>query len=825
MTVRKQKKKKVSSSIEVKIPDQDFIPYVCHYDPNTILTKDGELLQIIRISGFHESVSTEVISLREAIRKSILDHVKENGFAMWFTTIRRKKNIVPDGDFDEAFCGYINQTWIDQNKWDDQYVNELYISIIIEGLDTSISNYESLFRSLSYSSTKKLHSKYLSESHEKLTYLTNQIINDTKEYGAKLLGLREWNGVIYSEPMRLFGKIINLYEERYPITFDDISEKMLSHHIAFGDYSIEVLGKNNKNYATMLSIKEYSEIINDQLDNILQLPFEFIITQSFDFIQHGKDLENYKYQDYILNVSQDHELKSILDLESIVEEKKGLPTDYGEIQTTFMIIGHTKKELENDIELIIERFSELGIAVVRENIFAEHCFWSQLPANFAFIRRQKTIDLDEVAGFAALYNFPAGKLLENHWGPAVTALHTILNTPYFFSFHDGTEGHSMILGDIGLQKNILLNFLIAQSQKFKPKVFYFDFQETAKCFLNIIGGKYYKLIPNENIISKQLTLNPIKSLKTTQDQSFLTDFLINIASIGKNPPPQEEINLINQIIPEVINSEINSLKELIQIFNRNETINLFNHLQNIYNKGIGKIFDHENEINWQDKIIAIDLTEIYNKKVLLAPLVDYLLHQMEKQLDGNPAIIVFNEAWELLDNSIIAPKLDKMLTRFKEKNCVTIFSAYEGNKVAGSKMNQKIIGHFTSKIIFPEQEITEIEHNFYENILHMTKEEINILGIMNPELKQFLLKYGDDSVVISMEFPNNIEIEKLLAADKETKQAYLEILQKYQNSDKATILKETFEKLIDIEKEKIRAIKEEARQKRLAELKAFAEDD
>lgn len=825
MSVRKKKKQKAPGSIEIKLPEEDFVPYVCHYNPNTILTKDGELVQIIRVSGFHESVSSEIVSLREAIRKSILDHVKENGFAMWFTTIRRKKNIVPEGKFDDPFCNYINEVWIEQNSWDNQYVNELYISIISEGLDTSISNFQSLIRSLSYGATKKLHSNHLTKSHERLSNLTSKIIEDISDYGARLLGMREWNGVLYSEPMRLFGKITNLYEDRYPVNYEDISQKMLSHYIVFGDYDIEVLGKNNKNYATMLSLKEYSEIINDQLDNILQLPFEFIITQSFDFIQHGKDLENYKYQDYILNISNDYEMKSILDLESIVEEKKGLPTDYGEIQTSFMIISHEKKDLEKDVSLIIERFSELGVAVVRENIFAEHCFWSQLPANFAFIRRQKTIDLDEVAGFAALYNFPAGKLLENHWGPAATVLHTVLNTPYFFSFHDGVEGHSMILGDAGLQKNVLLNFLISQSQKFNPKIFYFDFQETAKCFINLLNGQYYKLIPNENIVSKKLTINPIKSLKDNRDTDFLISFFVNLANIGKNPPPTQEIELIKEIIPTIIDSEITELKQAIQLFDREETKNLFNHLQNIYNKGIGKIFDGEDEINWQDRIIAIDLTEIYNKKALLVPLVDYLLHQMEKQLDGNPAIIVFNEAWELLDNDIIATKVDKMLTRFKEKNCVTIFSAYEGNKVAGSKMNQKIIGHFTSKFIFPEYEITEVEQNFYENILHMTPEEINMLGLMNIELKQFLLKHGNDSVVISLDFPNNIEIEKLLATEEVTKKVYLDLISENPDIDKVSFLKKIFDTLIKIEKDKIAAAKEELRQKRLTELKAFAEDD
>ena len=66
---------------------------------------------------------------------------------------------------------------------------------------------------------------------------------------------------------------------------------MANHKIAFGDREIEVSGKGNKNFATVLTIKEYHEVSTQSLDKILQLPFEFIITQSFDFFFHKKDLQ------------------------------------------------------------------------------------------------------------------------------------------------------------------------------------------------------------------------------------------------------------------------------------------------------------------------------------------------------------------------------------------------------------------------------------------------------------------------------------------------------------------------------------------------------
>ena len=206
------KKRTEQSGLFAKKPDEDFIPYVCHYDPNTILTKNGELMQIIRITGFNsDSVISRMISLREAVRDAVSDYAHENKFAFWFHTIRRKKNIVPAGKFDDFFSNKINEEWVSENGWDNQYVNEFYITIIIEGLDTSIGNFDSFLRSFSYLSTKSFHHKFLEEHLKKLKQIVTKILTEVEDYGAKILGIRELEGILYSEPMRFFGKISNLY--------------------------------------------------------------------------------------------------------------------------------------------------------------------------------------------------------------------------------------------------------------------------------------------------------------------------------------------------------------------------------------------------------------------------------------------------------------------------------------------------------------------------------------------------------------------------------------------------------------------------------------
>ena len=815
-------KKEKKKNVVAQGPDEDFIPYAIHFDKKTILTKNGELMQIIRVSGFsNTSVYAELIPLREAVRDAIRDNIKQTNFALWFSTIRRKKNISPEGEFSDYLSAKINQTWEELNNLQNDYVNELYITVIIEGLDTSIANFKSIMGSFSKSRNRKLHESFLEKSLKSLTNVTSGILASISDYGAKMLEIKEWEGALYSEQMRFLGKICNLREKHYPLSAIDISSELSINKIAFGNNEIEVSVGKDRNFAAILTLKEYLEISIELLDKILQLPFEFVISQAFDFSYQESDLEFFKYQDRIFRISNDQDFREVIGLANFFESVDGTATDYGKLQTSFMIISNNREDLNNDVRLISEQFQELGIVVVREDIFMEDCFWAQLPANFRFLKRQKVINSYRLAGFSSLYSFASGAIGGNYWGPAVTTFKTITNTPYFFNFHDGDQGHSLFFGKKSSGKTVLLNFVLAQARRFKTKIYYFDFNNKARNFIKMLGGFYYDLSYSNPEEEHCLKMN-ILALNTNPNfRKFLNEFFYSIIYQYKSEIPEIELQNITKIVDKILINKCEKLSEAIQLFNNEETKKIYEILSFWEESGLVKIFDYDREINWSDRIMGFDLSEYSDKEFIVVPILYYMLYKIEDMINGEtPSIIVFKNSKQLLNNEIFTDKIVHLLDRLRLKNCVAIFSFdvedYDNDvKKLLSLVSQKV----SSKFILSDFNVNEE----LKDILKLDDNELRIINYFKDNDRKFLLKFGSNSMVANFDLSNNKALTKLLSSSFEDIAIVEEIFNHAKQGgkiiDNEIAIKQFYDVVETLEQEDIQRKQAEEREANLAKMR------
>ncbi|MEI6731017.1 MAG: hypothetical protein WCL30_07155, partial [Pseudomonadota bacterium] len=326
--------------------------------------------------------------------------------------------------------------------------------------------------------------------------------------------------------------LITMLDLEFPVKEVDLSHYLTDYDVTFGYNAAEVRMRSDgkRRFGTILTIREYKEISTQSLETLLNTNSEFIVAQFFEFIPAAEALKDYAYQKELFEISKADALSEKIGLSGIIASDKGKATDYGRHQLNIFILADSIRILENSVAKTVTSLTKLGMAPIREDIKLEENYWSQLPANFEFIRRVRPINTARIGGFANLSNYPAGKKTGHRWGNAVTTVYTAAKTPYFFNFHLGDNGHTLIAGKEDTGKTVLLNFLIAESRKFNGKLFYFDAGREAEIFIRSLNGQYYNLSPQEQREYAKLDLDLIGNLNFAGDI-----FAFEVGDFAYNP--------------------------------------------------------------------------------------------------------------------------------------------------------------------------------------------------------------------------------------------------------------------------------------------------
>lgn len=762
---------KTGNEVRNEVVVSDFIPFACHYTPSTILTKNGELLKVIKITGSKESENKD---LRLIIRRTILKHIPDDNYSIYFHTVRRKKDLGFSAEYPELFSAYVNKRWREAHSWDKKYTNELYVTILYEGQNLNIKSIKDYLRSLTYYTEKKFRNKYLDDSVKNLSDTVKKILDDLKPHGARLLGMSDKNGVLYSEPQQFFSKIVNLSDVKFQVEKTDLSKQLPTHRISFGFNALEVRGETGRHFASIFSIKEYIDLSPKAFDKFIQLPMEFIITESVNFINKNEALKRFKYQHYIFSLSKDYDFERLTGIEEIIKSEKGKATDFGEHQITIMILEDNLKLLEEEVEKFIEAINSLGIMVVREDVMMEDCYWSQLPGNFFFSRRRSLMPSSKMAGLASLYNSPSGNAYGVGWGEAITVFKNEVGSPYFFNFHDESgAGHTLVVGSENSGKRTLVNFILSESRKFGTKIFIIDDSRKSEAFVRASGGNFYDVT--------RLNINPLLLKEAEDSKKFLRAwFEYLITSEEDKMVTEVERAKINQVVHSILMLPLSerTIEKIIPLFNTEDGKRIKEKLSIWHSGGkYSNLFNGiEDKLDLSKSVNGFNVSGLLEDKNLLGPVLSYIIFRIRTAISGNsPSVIVINNAFGLLDNYVFAIHVERWLDYYKQKNCVIVFVNDVIHNSEKSRISSEIIKKFTTKIFFPISKTSETMGSYYG----LSLENIEKLMKLNKSKRLFMIKQAGQDAIINMNTENFSDIMPILSLKKENEVVLDNVMNKF----------------------------------------------
>ena len=795
----------------------EFVPVACHYDENTLLTKNGELLQTIQIRGINsENISKNLFNLREVVRASIRDNIECNKFAFWIHTVRRKADLDDDTEYHGFLAANVHDIWRRKNYWHDKFVNRLYITIVHDSPALKLTNFNSWVNSLSNKAVASFEEKFFKKASVELCKTVDSILDSLSAYGAKKLGIRMEGEECYSDPMFLYRRIMQLSEEDCPVPVADISAALASHNYAVGSDKIEVIGEDGKKFAAMMSIKEYQEISSEALDKFLQIPVEMIATEVFYFVDRHEVASAFEKQDYILGISGASDLRKLKGLDKILDAGDD-GVKFCRQKISFMVMGEDLSALDRQVSQASEALSKIGIVHVREDINLEKTFWAQLPGNFSFLSRMKPTIFNNVAALASLHNFPTGNQY-NPWGRAITLLRTEKGTPYFMNFHDQANvGTTCIFGERKAGKTTLLNFLISEADKYRPTLLYITDNMDSGIYIKAKAGRWFQRSKN--------VINPLFCEDNLENRAFVFEFFKVIAKHHFDPLKKSELDLLKTLSKRVFSIDIaeRKLSNIIStIMDSDKGAKELKLRLEAYLPGgaYHEVFEQDEPIKFDaGDIVAFNLQDFddaaytkkyYPKEKKLIEQFEYDLNAMRavkagiafalqnlmKQAGDGPKILAIDNLQEILNLEYYSEFFNVCADRMTSMNGVFVSTVDTGKlqKIHKNNKTQEWIANVNTKFILP----SDLSVSGWDELFGLDLEELKKLSKLDVSSRMFLIKQDGKTIASELSIGGLPALTRILSSGKMEREIYKEIIQKVGRApeDWVPIIYDEFENIV-----------------------------
>lgn len=748
-----------------EVPAGTHLPYASQIDDQTLLTRDGLLIQVIQLRGLlFETADSEELNYRKVLRDAVLRAVASPRIALYHHVLRRKVDLTLQPEFGDEFSHALDERWRQRLAQRQLYVNELYLTLVRRPLPGKIGVADRLRELLSGMPASSAFAR-ASELRE-LNATREALLAALGEYDARSLTAYSAGEALCSEPLEFLSALFNGELRPVQLPHGDVGMHLPYRRVSFGHNAMELAAHGNlpRRFSAIVSIKDYpGATAPGMFDELLRLPVEMTISHSFAFVDRGAALGQMNLAIRRMRSAEDEAVSLRNELMQAKDDVAAGRAGFGEHHMTIAVHAYDLAALDSAVADLVGALADLGIIAVREDIALEPAFWAQFPGNFKYIARRGLVSTANFAALASAHNFAIGKADGNHWGEAVTLMETTASGPYFFNFHQGDLGNFTVIGPSGSGKTVVLNFLLAQARKYDPKIVFFDKDRGAELFIRAVGGSYDRLDP-----SLRSGLNPLQLADTPSNRQFLIDWLGVLAGSAS----VEELARLKLAVDANFEQpkEHRRLRYLVELFrgaSRPTSDDLWARLQPWWGEG-ERAWLFDNEVDTTDltaRTVGFDMTAVLDDPVARTPAMMVLFHRVEERLDGTPTIIVVDEGWKALDDPVFVMRIKDWQKTIRKRNGIVGFATQSARDALDSKISRAIIEQAATQIFMVNPKADAAD---YCDGFGLTAHELSLVRSMPDSAHCFLVKHGNESVVLRLDLSGEKHLLTILSGRERT---------------------------------------------------------
>ena len=747
------------SAKEARVGDR--LPYARLVDENTLLLRDGSLLTALQVPGLlFETEDTEALNAHAATREVMLRSTLDSRFVMYHHVIRRRVEVELDAEFTDPLARHIDARWKERLGSGSLFINDQFVTLIRRPARGKAGWVEKASKALN--ARKKDAVEVDPKDLRSLRAAATGLVASLQPYGAALLGNYIGpKGFENSEILELLSALYNgeMRPVRRPAEDRDIGHFLPYRRASFGLDAMELRGSGEPDFASILSLKDYPDATSPGLlDSLLRLPYEMVVSESYAPSERTTARERMDLAIRRLRSVDEEAQAERADMLAARDALGNGAVGFGDHHLSVLVRERTLPRLDDATAACSAALADTGAIVVREDTNLEPAFWAQFPGNEQYIVRRAMISSANMASFGSLHGFALGQADGNHWGEAVTLLETTSATPFFFNFHNGDLGNFSVIGPSGSGKTVVMNFLAAQAQKFKPRTVLFDKDRGAELFIRGIGGRY------DSIRSGEPTgFNPLALPDTPGNRGFLRDWL---SVMLKAEGPEEDAIIATAVDAAYHNDgslrRLRHFKELLSGARRPQPGDLADRLAAWIGDGEhGWLFDNaEDRLDLSARVLGFDMTALLENPKLRTPTMMYLFHRIEERLDGDPTMILIDEGWKALDDEIFAARIRDWLKTLRKRNALVGFATQSARDALESRISTALVEQTATMIFMPNSRARPED---YCDGFGLTQHELALIRTLPAHSRCFLIRQPDASVVVRLDLSGAPEVLTVLS--------------------------------------------------------------
>jgi type IV secretion system protein TrbE len=411
-------------------------------------------------------------------------------------------------------------------------------------------------------------------------------------------------------------------------------------------------------------------------------------------------------------VNQDA-INMTLDTQAVLTDVHSGQMAFGYCTQTVVLMDENRDQLIENARLVTREIKRLGFACRLETLNTVEAWLGTLPGQVHQNVRRQMIHSHHLAHMVPLTTIWSGQttcpnpLLPKGLPPLLYAA-TTGSTPFRLNFHVDDVGHTLIMGPTGAGKSVLLATIAAQFRRYpQATIAAFDKGRSLWALVNACGGQHYDIGGEGN----ELAFAPLSQIDTDQDMAWAEDWIASIyeTRTGKAATPRQhqEIHRAMRLLREIKNPNQRSLTDFLVTLQQCGPDDDLKAALEIYTlKGpYGALLDAREDHLKDGNFTVFEVEELIAMKERIAvPVLLYLFRRFEKSLQGQPALLLLDEAWVMLGHPVFREKIRQWLKELRKKNCAVVMATQSLSDAIQSQIYDVLLESCPTKILLPNDE-------------------------------------------------------------------------------------------------------------------------